>query len=107
MSEPDEERDALRAEDEADASRADDEPLDDIDVRSLLRRALDSDVKHAPPKGVVRKVQERLRAETRGRYFADGWGTSSAPRETYLATSLIMLVLLALTWWLLGPYDLH
>ncbi len=81
--------------------------LDDLDMRALLRRALDAKVEAAPSRAIVRGVQERLRQESRGAFFADGWGRAAAPKHTYLVTSLVMLAALVLTWWLLGPHDVH
>ncbi len=81
--------------------------LDDVDVRDLLRRALDKPAGRGAPKSVLASVQRRLREETKGRYFADGWSTSPSPRETFIVTSLIMLVIVAVAWFLLGPRGIH
>ncbi len=81
--------------------------LDEVDVRDLLRRALDEPVGRHSSSDVLSGVQRRLRKETEGRFFADGWSTSTAPRERYVVTSILMLVLIALAWLLLGPYGIH
>ncbi len=81
-------------------------PFDEVDVRDLLRRALDGE-----PKGdsgsVLANVQRRLRDESKGQYFADGWATAPTPRETYLITAAVMFALLVAAWFLLGPYGIH
>ncbi|MBM4376077.1 MAG: hypothetical protein FJ095_13405 [Deltaproteobacteria bacterium] len=80
--------------------------LDDVEVRELLRRALDRE-RPAEDASVLPDVQRRLRDETKGHYFADGWGTTPAVRETYLVTAILLLALLALAWLALGPRALH
>lgn len=81
----------------------DDAPLiDDVDVRDLLRQALAPD-KPVDEERIVGGVQKRIREGSEGRYFADGWSTSRDPQGTYLTTSLVMLALLALTYFLIAP----
>ncbi len=82
-------------------------PLDEVDVRDLLRRALDKPAEQRAPKSVLADVQRRLREESKGRYFADGWSTSPSPRETYIVTSLLMLLIIVIAWVLLGPIGVH
>ncbi len=77
--------------------------LDEVDVRELLRSAL------APPPGAVapellRGVQRRLRKRSRGKFYGDGWSTAKSPRSTYLITSLLMLALIALVFFVLVPW---
>lgn len=77
--------------------------LDDIDMRDLLRGAL------RPPSGAVAPsllggVQKKLRARSRGKFYGDGWSVARAPRSTYLATSLVMLILLIAVFLLLVPW---
>jgi hypothetical protein len=77
--------------------------LDEVDVRELLRSAL------APPPGAVapdllRGVQRKLRHRSRGKFYGDGWSTARSPRSTYLITSLFMLVLIALVFFILVPW---
>ena len=75
--------------------------LDDVDVKDLLRAAL----KPPPARtSVIRRgVQERIRNESRGRFFADGWSRNSAPKATFLVTTLLMLLLTLLAWAFLSP----
>jgi len=76
--------------------------LDEVDVRDLLRRAL------APPRDakrpdVLKAVQRRIRSESKGRFFSDGWSTATAPRATFLITSIVALLVTALLWLLFSP----
>lgn len=110
------ERDAERAEDEGDfpdlpegdfpedGSPEGGGELDDVDVRDLLRGAL------RPPAGSVAPellggVQRRLRVRSQGKFYGDGWSTASAPRSTYLITSVLMLVLILIVAILLIPWE--
>jgi hypothetical protein len=77
--------------------------LDDVDIKDLLRKAMDPP---REPGNIAENVQKKLREEFKGKYFADGWSTATAPRETYLVTSLVMLVVVVLIWLFLGPYGL-
>ena len=80
--------------------------LDEVDVRDLLRKALEPPADE-PPKDILTGVQRRIRARSAGRFFADGWSTSVAPRATFLVTALLMLLVAIITWVLIGPTDLH
>ena len=79
--------------------------LDDVDIKDLLRKALDPPAK-TPQADILSGVQKRIRERSRGRFYADGWSTTLAPRATFLVTSVIMLVVAVLVWYLLGPVDL-
>lgn len=77
--------------------------LDEVDVRALLRAAL------RPPPGRVAPdllggVQRRLRVRSRGKFYGDGWSTARAPRSTYLVTSVLMLLVLAIVYVVLIPW---
>ncbi len=79
--------------------------VDEVDIRDALRAAL------APPAGeisITEKVQQKIRQdpEFEGQFFADGWSTSRAPRETYLITSAVMLLVVIAIYLLLRPYGL-
>jgi hypothetical protein len=84
---------------DADAEAA----LDEVDMRDLLRSAL------APPPGAVAPdllhgVQRKLRRRSRGKFYGDGWSTARSPRSTYLVTSVLMLVLIAIVFLVLIPW---
>jgi hypothetical protein len=78
--------------------------LDDVEMRDLLRGAL------RPPPGSVAPrllpgVQQKLRARSRGKFYGDGWSTTQAPRSTYLVTSIVMLILVAIVFLVLIPWS--
>ncbi len=78
--------------------------IDEVDVRDLLRAAL------RPPPGAVAPsllggVQRRLRVRSRGKFYGDGWSTARAPRSTYLFTSLLMLAVIVLVYFVLVPWS--
>jgi len=82
---------------------AEEPPIDEVEVRDLLRRAL------RPPPGSVAPsllggVQKKLRTRSRGKFYGDGWSTSRSPRSTYLVTSILMLVLVAFVFLVLVPW---
>jgi len=77
--------------------------LDEVDLKDALRGAL------RPPPGSVapnllRGVQKKLRVRSRGKFYGDGWSTTESPKTTYLITTLIMLVLVALLFLVLVPW---
>jgi len=77
--------------------------LDEVDVRELLRSAL------APPPGAIapellRGVQRRIRKRSRGKFYGDGWSTARSPRSTYLITSILMLLLIGIVYFVLVPW---
>jgi hypothetical protein len=81
----------------------DEDGVDGVDVRDLLRSAL------APPPGSVapallRGVQRKLRRRSRGKFYGDGWSTARAPRSTYVLTSVVMLALIAVVFFVLIPW---
>lgn len=102
--ETDEELEKVLAEAEADAPPSS-EPgvlIDDVDLKDALRGAL------RPPPGAVapsllRGVQKKLRVRSRGKFYGDGWSTAQSPRSTYLITSLLMLLLIAVVLFALLP----
>lgn len=87
----------------AEEKASEEPPLDEVEVRELLRRAL------RPPAGSVAPsllsgVQKKLRTRSKGKFYGDGWSTARSPRSTYLVTSALMLVLLAFVFLILLPW---
>jgi hypothetical protein len=84
----------------------DDDPRDSRDddaMRALLKRSLASKDEPPPPSPeFIRGVQRRIRQRSRGRFFADGWSTQSS-RVNYALVAAIMLVLVAVAYFALGP----
>jgi hypothetical protein len=92
--------------DEPGADEGDAVELDEVDVRDLLRAALEP----PPPKpkqetALLKGVQRRLRVRSKGKFYADGWSTSRSPRSTYLVTSIFMLLLIAFVFLVLIPWS--
>jgi len=80
--------------------------LDEVDVRDLLRAALEPPPPKPKQEAVLLKgVQQRLRVRSRGKFYADGWSTSRSPRSTYLITSIFMLILIAFVFLVLIPWS--
>ena len=69
-------------------------------VRSLLRRAK---IRRPPEVDLLNGVQRRIRERSRGRFYADGWSRRTSPTSTYVVTSLLMLVILSLVYFVLLP----
>ena len=76
--------------------------LDDDEVRSLLRQAMNVD-REKTPSSVLPGVQRKLRQRSRGKFYADGWSTGRSPRSTYFVTSLVMLIILVAMYFALVP----
>lgn len=92
-----------KAAENAEQAPSEEPPLDEVEVRELLRRAL------RPPAGSVAPsllsgVQKKLRTRSKGKFYGDGWSTARSPRSTYLVTSALMLVLLAFVFLILLPW---
>ena len=78
--------------------------IDEVDLKEALRGALQ------PPPGSVAPnllsgVQRRLRIRSRGKFYGDGWSTAESPKTTYLVTSIVMLVLIAVVFLILVPWS--
>ena len=69
-------------------------------VRSILRRAK---IRRPPEVDLLKGVQRRIRERSRGRFYADGWSRRASPTSTYVVTSLLMLVILSLVYFVLLP----
>jgi len=101
---PDELDDEARAVlDEVGAGDEGEQILDEVDVRELLRSAL-APQRTGPPPELLRGVQKRIRQRSRGKFYGDGWSTTRSPRSTYMVTSLLMLLLMALVFFVLVPW---
>jgi hypothetical protein len=71
-------------------------------IRELLRGALGKDEPVVPD--MLHGVQRRIRARSKGKFFADGWSTTRQPPiSTFLVTSLFMLAILVLVYLVLSP----
>jgi hypothetical protein len=80
---------------------ADDGP--DDAMSALLKRSLDTKKASPPaPEDFLRGVQKRIRTRSRGKFYADGWSTSSS-RVSYTLIALVMLLVVGLAYFVLGP----
>ena len=87
-----------------------DDPTDEAEerdaqaVRALLKRSLSRDVENAPD--LLAGVQRRIRARSRGKFYADGWSTTQA-RVNYALIGLLTLLLVVLAYFVLSPIDVR
>jgi hypothetical protein len=81
------------------------EQEEDPKLRNLLRGAfLEQEGDVAPRSDVLRGVQERIRKRSGGKFYADGWSTERHPPiQTYLLTSLFMLLFAVVVYIILSP----
>jgi hypothetical protein len=87
--------------DSSDHVSSDGEDADEAGVRALLRGALKKEDR-APD--VLAGVQKKLRERSGGKFYEDAWSTAKAPPTlTFLATSALMLVIVALAYAVLAP----
>lgn len=75
-------------------------------VRELVKRALAPNELTRDTPDILRGVQRRIRARSRGKFFRDGFSTSQA-RQAYLLVALVTLLLAALAYYSLVPVDIH
>ena len=75
--------------------------LDDAEVRSLLRSLLR--VSSSSPVSVLPGVQRKIRQRSHGKFYADGWSTGGSPPSTYIVTSVVMLVVMVVAYFVLSP----
>jgi hypothetical protein len=75
-------------------------------VRQLVKRALSTEAIAKETPDLLRGVQRRIRRRSRGKFFADGWGTAQT-RVGYVLVALVTLVLVGLAYFALGPLDVR
>jgi hypothetical protein len=75
-------------------------------VRALVKRAFAKGTLANNPPDILRGVQRRIRARSRGKFFADGWSTAHA-RPAYLLIALITLLVVGIAYYALLPMDVH
>jgi hypothetical protein len=79
-----------------------DEP-EDAAMSALLKRSLEPREAKPPAEGeLLRGVQKRIRARSRGKFYADGWSTSSS-RVSYTLVAAVMLAVVLIAYFMLGP----
>jgi hypothetical protein len=71
---------------------------DDEAIRALLKKS--SPAPAAPP--LLRGVQRKIRARSKGKFYADGWSTTQS-RINYALVAVAMLVVIAIAYFALAP----
>jgi hypothetical protein len=87
--------------DEEEALPETDEQEDDA-MRSLLKRAMAPESTPAPEKPLLKEVQRKLRVRSKGKFYGDGWSTA-AVKINYGLIAVVMLLVVALAYFALGP----
>jgi hypothetical protein len=70
-------------------------------MRDLLAKAKVRE-EPAPSAPILPAVQRKIRKRSKGKFFADGWSTE-ASRVSYGLVAVLMLVVLAIAYFALGP----
>jgi hypothetical protein len=84
-----------------------DAELDSLEGRKmagLLRQAMGHAVPDEP-KPLLSAVQRKIRQRSRGKFYGDGWSTSDA-RVSYILIAVIMLLVLGVAYFALGPVEI-
>ncbi len=76
---------------------------DDEAMRALLKRAVIEAPIAADAPSLLPGVQKRIRQRSKGKFFSDGWSTSSQTRFSYVLVALVMLLVIATAYLALGP----
>lgn len=76
-------------------------------IKDLLRGVANDDLAKGsvqPSSDLLAGVQQKLRVRSGGKFYEEGWSTARhGPIATYFITSLIMLAILALAYFVLQP----
>jgi hypothetical protein len=79
------------------------EPRGEDAISALLKRSLGTKEAEPPAsKEFLRGVQKRIRTRSRGKFYRDGWSTSSS-RVSYMVVAVAMLIVIAIAYFALGP----
>ena len=92
--------------DHGDADLPSGEPAESPVLSALLKRSLSADAPGTNAPDLLAGVQKRIRRRSKGKFFADGWGTSQT-RMTYLLVGVCTLLLVGLVLLALGPMDVR
>jgi hypothetical protein len=88
----------------ASESDAEVDSLDGQKMANLLKHALSETVPREPSALLI-GVQRKLRQRSRGKFYGDGWSTSDT-RVSYILVAVVMLVILGVAYFVLGPVDI-
>jgi hypothetical protein len=75
-------------------------------MRQLLKRSLAVEALAKESPALVAGVQRRIRQRSRGRFFADGWGTTQS-RVSYLLVALMTLSVAVAAYFAMSPWGLR
>lgn len=75
-------------------------------MRQLLKRSLSVEALAKESPALVAGVQRRIRQRSRGRFFADGWGTTQS-RVSYLLVGLMTLSVAVAAYFAMSPWGLR
>jgi hypothetical protein len=77
---------------------------DDEAISKLLKKSFHEEAPEAePPKAsILPSVQRKLRQRSKGKFYGDGWSTSSS-KLNYALVAIVMLVVIAVCYMALGP----
>jgi hypothetical protein len=90
--------------DEHEAAPSSESSADDsVKMRALLKRSLGvPEAEKEPAPNLLRGVQTKIRRRSKGKFYGDGWSTAQS-RINYVLVAVLMLVLVAVVWFALGP----
>jgi hypothetical protein len=83
----------------------DEKDLDEDPMRALLKRSLEVKREELPAKPTLAEVQRKIRERSKGKFYNDGWSTS-AQKVNYALVAVLMLLVVALAYFALGPVGL-
>lgn len=78
------------------------EPNEGDPMRALLKRSLGGGAAQDDAPDLLRGVQRKIRQRSKGKFYGDGWSTSQS-KINYLLVALVMLVLVGIVYFALGP----
>jgi hypothetical protein len=89
----------MKDDDKANRAPGAHETVDEEKIRTILRAS--GPRIHAP--SLLGGVQQRIQKRSRGRFYGDGWSRSRAATSTYVITSLLMVGIFVLAYFVLLP----
>jgi len=98
---PPNEHDAALAEENEPEGNDEGDPM-----RALLKRSLGAESVRGDQPEILRGVQKKIRQRSKGKFYGDGWSTTES-KVNYLIIALVMLVLIGVVYFALGPSFLH
>lgn len=78
---------------------------EDDAMRALLKRSLEVKPDERTEKPLLAEVQRKIRQRSKGKFYNDGWSTTGT-RVNYALVAVVMLLVVALAYFALGPIGL-